>query len=160
MLVSAGCGGSSGIPRPQRSAPSPSGAIPNYVPPNYPSSEWPEYRRDDQRTGSNPGQTLITKANVATLAPKWISTTPGGTFSNPVIVNGTVYKADLGGHIVALDEATGSVRWTFYEGAGSDSFIGTPAYSNGMLYDGSVQGNFYALNAATGAQIISSSALM
>jgi outer membrane protein assembly factor BamB len=119
----------------------------------YPSSEWPEYRRDDQRSGFNPGQTLITKANVATLAPKWISTTPAGTFANPVVVNGTVYKADLGGHIVALSESTGAVEWTFYEGAGSDSFIGTPAYSNGVLYEGSNKGNFYALNATTGAMI-------
>jgi len=126
------------------------GAIPNYVPPNFPSADWPQFRRDDQRTGNNSNQTLITKGNVATLAPKWISDTPGGMFASPIIFNGNVYKADLGGHILELNEATGAKSWTFLsvDGAG---FISTPAYSNGVLYEGTVKGAFYAVDAATGA---------
>ena len=127
-----------------------SGAIPNYVPPNFSSADWPQFRRDDQRTGNNPNQTLITKANVSTLAPKWISDTRGGMFASPIIFNGEVYKADLGGHILELNEATGATAWTFLsvDGAG---FISTPAYSNGVLYEGTVKGGFYAVDAATGA---------
>jgi polyvinyl alcohol dehydrogenase (cytochrome) len=125
------------------------GAIPNYVAPVYPSADWPEFRRDDQRTGNNPNQMLITKANVATLAPKWISSTPGGVFASPIIYNGELYKADLGGHLLELNEQTGATQWTFYPG--QDSFISAPAYNNGVLYLGSVKGVFYAIDAATGA---------
>ena len=149
-LTLSACGGNAGgiAPNPRHS-PS-GGAIPNYVPPNYPSADWPQFRRDDQRTGSNAGQVLITKANVATLAPKWIANLPSGMFASPVIFNGSVYAADLGGHVHRLNEATGAIDWTFVK-AGSGGFIGTPAYNNGTLYDGTVSGNFYAIDASTGA---------
>lgn len=130
-----------------------SGAIPNYVPPIFSSADWPEFRRDDQRTGYNPNQMLITKANVATLAPKWISDTKGGMFASPIIFNGNVYKADLGGHVLDLNEATGATKWTFLPTSG-DSFVGSPAYNNGVLYEGSNKGAFYAIDAATGAMKI------
>lgn len=149
-LALAACGGNSASPLPRHSTAPQSGAIPNYVPPVYLSSDWPEFRRDDQRTGNNPGQTLITKANVATLAPKWISDTPGGMFASPIIFNGNVYKADLGGHFLQLNEATGQTGWTYYPGPG-DSFVGSPVYNNGVLYEGSTKGAFYAFDAATGA---------
>jgi outer membrane protein assembly factor BamB len=127
-----------------------SGAIPNYVAPIFSSADWPQFRRDDQRTGNNPNQMLITKANVATLAPKWIAQLPDGVFASPVIANGNVYQADLGGHIVEVNEATGAIAWTFFP-AQSGGFIGAPAYNNGILYDGSVKGFFYAIDATTGA---------
>ncbi|HKW44895.1 MAG TPA: PQQ-binding-like beta-propeller repeat protein, partial [Candidatus Eremiobacteraceae bacterium] len=85
----------------------------------------------------------------ATLAPKWISDIPGGMFATPVIVNGKVFRADLGGRLNGIDEATGAIAWTF--NPGPDSFIGTPAYSNGVLYEGSIKGTFYAVDAASGA---------
>ena len=125
-----------------------SGAIPNYVPPSYPSAEWPQFRRDDQRTGNNPNQTLITKADVATLAPKWISNSPGGMFATPIVVNGSVYKADLGGHILSVNEANGATAWTLLADGG---FISTPTYNSGVLYVGTTNGMFYAIDAATGA---------
>ncbi len=149
-LALAACGGNAAGPGTHPTvAPQSGGAIPNYVPPVYPSADWPQFRRDDQRTGYNPNQSLITKANVATLAPKWISSTPGGVFASPIIFNGELYKADLGGHLLELNEQTGATQWTFYPG--QDSFIGAPAYSNGVLYQGSVKGAFYAIDAATGA---------
>jgi outer membrane protein assembly factor BamB len=149
-LALAACGGNAAGPVPhQSSAPQSGGAIPNYVAPVYPSADWPEFRRDDQRTGYNPNQMLITKANVATLAPKWISNTLGGVFASPIIYNGELYKADLGGHVLELNEQTGATQWTFYPG--QDSFISAPAYSNGVLYVGSFKAAFYAIDATTGA---------
>jgi outer membrane protein assembly factor BamB len=148
----AACGGGASIgPGPKPSVAVQALPIPNYVPPNYPSSEWPEFRRDDQRTGYNPNQTLVTKANVSTLAPKWISQQPGAIFSSPVVVNGNVYQADANGYIVQLNEATGQTGWTFFTGHDVGGFFGTPVYSNGVLYIGSVPGAFYAIDAATGA---------
>jgi polyvinyl alcohol dehydrogenase (cytochrome) len=149
-LALAACGGNAAGPAPHQSiGPQSGGAIPNYVPPVYPSADWPQFRRDDQRTGNNPNQTLITKANVATLAPKWISSTPGGVFASPIIHNGELYKADLGGHLLELNEQTGATQWTFYPG--QDSFVAAPAYSSGVVYQGSLKGAFYAIDAGTGA---------
>ncbi|HEY5096332.1 MAG TPA: PQQ-binding-like beta-propeller repeat protein [Candidatus Eremiobacteraceae bacterium] len=150
LYACGGGGGSSAVPKPHPSRMTDSGAIPNYVPPSFPSAEWPQFRRDDQRTGNNPNQMLITKANVATLAPKWISNSVGGMFATPIVVNGSVYKADFGGHILSLNEATGATAWTFVTGQ-DGAFISTPTYSNGVLYEGTTRGVFYAIDAATGA---------
>jgi outer membrane protein assembly factor BamB len=152
-LALAACGGGGSVgPGPKPSIAVQALPIPNYVPPTIPSADWPQFRRDDQRTGFNPNQTLVTKANVATLAPKWIVNMPNPMFSSPVIFNGTVYQADAGGHITELNEATGQLGWTFFTGHDVGGFFGTPVYSNGVLYIGSVPGIFYAIDAATGAQ--------
>lgn len=124
---------------------------PIYQPPAITAGDWPEFRHDDQRTGNNPLQQAITRANVASLAPKWIFAT-GGVFASAVVVEGNVYVADLGGRIFSLNESNGGLQWTYALGA-SNAFIATPAFANGMLYDGTVSGRFYAVNAATGQQL-------
>ncbi len=123
-------------------------------PPPVPSpGEWPEQRRDDQRTGNNALQTTITKANVGTLKIKWTQNFFGER-AEPVVSNGIVYIADVGGFIYAFDENTGAIRWKFL-GAVGVPFKATPAIVNGILYDGSVgsgprAGAMYAVNASSG----------
>lgn len=140
-----------GVPSPTHPT-GPSGP-PNYHPLAISPEDWPEYRRDDQRSGDNDGQTVITKANVATLAPKWTFSTNGGAFATPVVANGGVYIADLGGYVHALDETTGTQRWSY--SAGGVGIVATPTYSGGSLYvadeGGTSPGSFFVLNAATGA---------
>ncbi len=150
LLALTACGGAGNSvgPAPHPSVLALSGAIPNYVPPTISSADWPQFRRDDQRTGNNPNQTLITKANVSTLAPKWIAKMPSVMFASPVIFNSNVYQADAGGDLSELNEATGAIGWTFVQSAGA--FWATPAYRNGVLYLGSLRGVFYAVDAATG----------
>src|SRR5579863_9500803 len=118
-------------------------------------AEWPEFRRDDQRTGNNPYQTAITTANVGTLAPKWSKIT-AGVFASAVVVNGVVYEGDLKGKLYAWNIANGKLQWSFKS---TGSFVSTPYYSNGTLYVGAkgtvslgVPSKVYSINAATGAK--------
>jgi eukaryotic-like serine/threonine-protein kinase len=117
--------------------------------------DWPEFRRDDQRTGNNPYQTAITTANVATLAPKWTKTTTG-VFSSPLVVNGIVYQGQSNGKLSAWNVATGANVWSFKS---TGSFIGSGYYSNGTLYISargnpgqSVPSKVYSINATNGAE--------
>ncbi len=41
----------------------------------------------------------------------WQQNTGGSVFSAPVLANGTVYVGSTGGNVLALDAATGAIRW-------------------------------------------------
>lgn len=124
-------------------------------------ADWPQFGRDAQHTGDNPGQTAIRRSNVATLAPHWIVHTLGVGRAEPVVVDGTVYAVDHGGVVRALDERTGSLRWSYLTLPPTE-IRGTPVVSGDTLYVGTVGsgaggpaagigGVFYALDVATGA---------
>jgi quinoprotein glucose dehydrogenase len=71
----------------------------------------------------------ITKDNVHRLKVAWEYRSGDGAANvqgNPLIVEGTVYGATAGNHIVAIDAATGKERWRFLPG-------GIPAH-RGMVY--------------------------
>ena len=75
-----------------------------------PPREWRDYAGgpDSSRFVA---ATQITKGNVATLRVAW--TYPDGdTDFNPLVVRDTVYTRARGTALVALDAATGAVRWT------------------------------------------------
>ncbi|MFN2529066.1 MAG: PQQ-binding-like beta-propeller repeat protein [Candidatus Baltobacteraceae bacterium] len=112
------------------------------------SGDWPQYRRDNQRTGNNVGQSVITAGNVSHLALRWKASLPNGAFATPVIMNGSVYIADLAGNVTAFNEATGKQLWTQALGGG---FYATPTFSDGKLYAPNLNGQFAVLDAATGA---------
>ena len=127
--------------------------MPQFISP----ANWPEFRRDDQRTGNNPLQTTITKANVGTLKIKWTQTIHGMR-ATPVIVNGMVYAADYAGYIHAFNESNGAPLWTFL-GTYASTFTATPLYVGGVLYVGNrglyplSGGEFFAINATTGVRV-------
>ena len=75
-----------------------------------PPREWRDYAGgpDSSRFVA---ATQITKGNVATLRVAW--TYPDGdTDFNPLVVRDTIYTRARGNVLVALDAATGAVRWT------------------------------------------------
>ena len=118
-------------------------------------NDWPEFRRDNQRTGNNPYQTAITAQNVGTLLPKWTKPIPG-VFASAVVVNGVIYQGDLAGNLNAWKIADGTQVWTF---KGNGPFIGTPYYdsSSNTLYvgdkggtNGSTPSQLLAIDASTG----------
>lgn len=61
------------------------------------------------------GLKQIHRGNVSRLVPKWIyQTGVDGTFqTNPIVLDGVVYLTTPRNHIVALDGATGEVRWKY-----------------------------------------------
>jgi outer membrane protein assembly factor BamB len=135
-------------PQPRPTAPGPLG--PTYTASNIPGSEWPEYRRDDERTGDNVNETVITEANVAQLKVKWTQSV-FQDFAEPVIVNGIVYVGDSAWHIKAISLATGALLWTFSNpvplGGG---YISTPEYYRGMLYAPAFFGDMSVVAANSG----------
>lgn len=71
----------------------------------------------------------INPENVAQLTVAWeyhSGDGPANIQCNPIVVEDTIYAPTSGGHIVALDTATGHERWRFKPG-------GTPAM-RGLLY--------------------------
>ena len=71
----------------------------------------------------------------------------GPSESSPAVANGLVYVGDWYGRVVALDEKTGKIRWTFRTGA---QIKGGVAVTGRRLYVGSYDHHVYALNALTG----------
>ena len=77
------------------------------------------------------------------------------------VVGSPVYDAQLGmvfvatwaGHVYALDEHSGSIRWSFalsHAGSVGTGFATGPALAQNTLFLGDYQGNVLALNAGTG----------
>ncbi len=67
--------------------------------------------------------------------------------ASPLVVGDTIYLGTASGAMVALEAASGEIRWRFEAG---DSITGNAAVSGGVLCFGSCDGFVYALDAATG----------
>jgi len=82
------------------------------------SGDWSAYGHDAAGTRFSP-LTQITPANVSTLRPAWIYRTGDrligrGRFeATPLMADGTLYFATPLSQVIALDPATGAVRWRF-----------------------------------------------
>ncbi|RDI74274.1 WD40-like repeat [Gaiella occulta] len=72
----------------------------------------------------------------------------GPTESSPLVHQGRVYVGDWRGTIYALDQRTGTVRWTFRTGG---RVKGALAALGNRLFAGSYDGRLYALDSRTGA---------
>jgi quinoprotein glucose dehydrogenase len=99
------------------------------VPSTVINSDWPAYGGGpDQARYSSLSQ--INRTNVAQLKVAWTfdpAEGVGGRLQvNPVVVDGLLYTITPGGSVVALDGATGKVKWSWNSG--------TPALSRGVTY--------------------------
>jgi outer membrane protein assembly factor BamB len=89
-------------------------------------SEWLTWGHDPERTGSNPGETILNRDNVSQLAVKWIaqiSTAPKeyvlSTMTAPVVATvntpqgpaGRVFVVGSDNTVFAIDAATGKIVW-------------------------------------------------
>lgn len=127
------------------------------------AADWPLYRRDRWRSSSTPapGPQQLEQKWVAAVAGEDIGEPTGpiehdwaenpiikGPLTAPVIANGLVYVARPDAHeLLALDEATGKVRWRFTANGRVDT---PPAIHRGLCLFGSAAGWVYALRADTG----------
>ena len=99
----------------------------------------------------------ITPANVAQLKPAWrFDFEAGGVQSQPLVIGGVLYGPTPSGKLVALDAATGAVKWTFNPGFTSSQPIrGLASHGTGadtrLLY--SAGEYLFALDPATGKPI-------
>lgn len=103
--------------------------------------DWPTYRGDMERSGTTK------RAIKPKVGNKW-TVDLGGRITSPVIAENTVYVAQVDKHILhALDEATGSAKWTFTAGARIDS---PPSVYRGRVVFGGADGWVYCLKAKDG----------
>jgi glucose dehydrogenase len=102
--------------------------------------------------------TQITKGNVANLKPAWVYDTgeKGGIQTNPLIIAGTLYGYTPTQKVIALDAATGHLKWKFDSGIeGSQPARGLSWWTDGheaRLFAG-VMNFLYCLDPATGKPI-------
>jgi outer membrane protein assembly factor BamB len=104
--------------------------------------DWTHVRFGPERTGYNPGETLITPENVATLVEKW-SVVLAPRVGNPVTAHANVYvnaNAAFTAGLYALDAETGALRWSDVRSVDPNPFFGPSrlgiAAANRRLYAG------------------------
>ncbi|HUS38155.1 MAG TPA: PQQ-binding-like beta-propeller repeat protein [Thermoguttaceae bacterium] len=106
------------------------------------SADWPSYRADAKRSGSN------RQANVSRKLQKQWEIALGGKLTQPTIAAGKVFVAAVDRQTVcAFDAATGEQLWKFIAGGRVDS---SPTYHTGLLLFGANDGRVYCLDASNG----------
>jgi quinoprotein glucose dehydrogenase len=121
--------------------------------------DWPVYNGDTAQSHFSP-LTQINRRTVRQLRVAWTFDTneAGGLQTNPLVIGHTLYGFTPSQKVIALDAASGKLRWTFYAGIpGTQPARGLSYWSDGkhsMLFAGIL--NFlYALDPSTGKPITS-----
>jgi polyvinyl alcohol dehydrogenase (cytochrome) len=109
-------------------------------------STWSSAGQDIQNTRSQPGEREIGVGNVGSLAPKWTFTTSGDVSATPAVDSSRVYVSDWGGHVYAIDRATGAELWSTtvssVTGVANDYARNTPAIAGNVLILGNQGAKF------------------
>ena len=109
--------------------------------------------RDNARHVSDTG---IKPGNVDRLELQWSIALPAVTTmrSQPVVAGDTVFLGSQGTHLLALDRATGCVRWAFAADAPIRTAVTLAATSDGVstLFFADEMGEVYAVDATAGKQ--------
>jgi alcohol dehydrogenase (cytochrome c) len=94
----------------------------------------------------------INAGNVKQLGAVWSYDLKDETSKGPPVVEGGVmFVADAGGHVTALDAATGVVKWSYLPtGPGLDARNRGLAVGGGRVYFGLTDGSLSAIDAKTG----------
>ena len=101
--------------------------------------------------------TQITKANVGKMVQAWRYDMPAGALEvQPIVIGGVLYANTTDGKVIALDAATGALKWSVsYPGTGGGRSRGFAYWTEGndrrlLIPAGNL---VYALNAHNGALI-------
>jgi quinoprotein glucose dehydrogenase len=119
--------------------------------------EWPVYGGDAGQRRYSPLR-QITPANVRSLRIAWSFDTEetGGLQTNPIVVDGVLYVPTPTHRVIALDAATGALRWRFDSGIPGRGPNRGVAYwrgdSGARIFTGQDQ-YIYALDAVTGRPV-------
>lgn len=73
--------------------------------------DWPQYHRDQVRSGYAPGIPAAGRLSIA-----WSRRLDGAVYGQPLAVGGLVIAATEGDSVYGLDRATGAVRWRAHVG--------------------------------------------
>jgi outer membrane protein assembly factor BamB len=122
-----------------------------------PATGWPQFRGAPDHTAST-SPSLITPANVASLAPAWRYAAGGASVSSPAVVGGVAY---IGSHFLGAEQAylfafdAGGDGCTpaadcppLWKGEAGGSIVSSPAVAGGRVYAGSRDDRLYAFDAS------------
>jgi outer membrane protein assembly factor BamB len=120
----------------QRSAPAPATA---------PADAWRQFRGTPNLTG------VSASTPPATLKVLWTYDVKDVVDSSAAIADGVVYIGGGNGDLLALDFASGKLRWKYTTG----NLIGesSPAVGDGVVYIGDLGGIFHAVNSKDGSRL-------
>jgi polyvinyl alcohol dehydrogenase (cytochrome) len=105
---------------------------------------WTYLGGNARSTFHNPEETTLTTSNVAMLAEAYTVMMAGSATGTAAVVDGVVYAPSMGA-LVALDAATGMMKWTMRQ-----SVPGSVTYDAGKLYVQNSGGMVMQIDAATG----------
>ncbi len=123
--------------------------------PSSPRTDWPIY--GGQSEGQHySGLKQINRGNVRRLREAWRfdAKEPGGLETSPIIVRRTLFAYTASQKVIALNAATGKLKWKFDAGIPSKQPSRGLAYWQGRVLAG-VTHYLYALDAQTGKPILS-----
>jgi len=109
------------------------------------ADNWSQFRGNPQLTGIAP------VAPPAKLTLRWSFEAGDSIDSSPAIADGTAYIASGNGDLVALDVASGMLRWKYASGASIGE--SSPAVGGGAVFFGDLNGTFHAVNARDGTRL-------
>ena len=118
--------------------------------------DWLNYRRTDNAWGYSP-LAEITRENVHQLTLAWVWAMPAGSNQpTPLVYDGTLYLANPGNLIQALDASTGTLLWEYRRPLPDGlqtGLIRNLAIYEGLIYLASRDAFLVALDARTGAVV-------
>jgi outer membrane protein assembly factor BamB len=106
------------------------------------ADEWPQFRGNAQLTGVAAGPVP------ATLKLLWTYDAGEGIQSSAAIAGGAVYVGVESADLLAVDLATGKLRWKYHGQDGIDE--SSPLVHDGVVYVGDIAGTLHAVRAADG----------
>lgn len=98
----------------------------------------------------------INPANVKMMGGAWVADLSNGEIvkGSPIVQDGVMYVAAAGGHLYALDAATGKTLWSFMpSGPGIDPRNRGLSVGDGKVFVGQSDGSVIAVDAKTGRQV-------
>jgi outer membrane protein assembly factor BamB len=129
-------------------------------------TNWPTFGFDQERTGYNPQETILSTQTIPSLTLQWSVNLGGPITAQPIAANGLVYAATWAGMIYAVDPLSGSIVWSKQLGVtqsycyedfvgGIVGIIGTPTVdtSNGRIFVVSGDDLLHSLDPGTGNEL-------
>ncbi len=108
-------------------------------------ADWAQFRGNGRLTG------VATSALPSALSLRWTYEAGDSIESSPAIADGTVFVGSANGDLLAIDLASGTLRWKYATG----SMIGesSPAVSRGVVFIGDLGGTVHAVNVRDGRRV-------
>lgn len=134
------------------------------LPPRAGASDWLQFNLNGQHTGTNQQETTIDRANVSNLHVRYHVTLPSVADGAPAFLEGVstalgvkdlLFLTTRGGHLLALDAATGATIWSQRPATGPRFTTSSPAVdpNRQFVYAYALDGKVHKYRVADGTEL-------